>query len=109
MRPNYSLCVLLLLCLFVLCVGCRYIKDTNIKNSAEDLNALINKLAPAIKTWTPQPGAVLDLGLALRDPTSRLEQLTCLSVFSILCHCGKERDSYSICVIQLHKPQTLKQ
>uniref|UniRef100_A0A3P9BH80 Cytidine monophosphate-N-acetylneuraminic acid hydroxylase n=1 Tax=Maylandia zebra TaxID=106582 RepID=A0A3P9BH80_9CICH len=48
----------------------RYIKDTNIKNSAEDLNALINKLAPAIKTWTPQPGAVLDLGLALRDPTS---------------------------------------
>uniref|UniRef100_A0A3P9D5A6 Cytidine monophosphate-N-acetylneuraminic acid hydroxylase n=1 Tax=Maylandia zebra TaxID=106582 RepID=A0A3P9D5A6_9CICH len=49
----------------------RYIKDTNIKNSAEDLNALINKLAPAIKTWTPQPGAVLDLGLALRDPTNR--------------------------------------
>uniref|UniRef100_A0A669EZT5 Cytidine monophospho-N-acetylneuraminic acid hydroxylase n=1 Tax=Oreochromis niloticus TaxID=8128 RepID=A0A669EZT5_ORENI len=48
----------------------RYIKDTNIKNSAEHLNALINKLAPAIKTWTPQPGAVLDLGLALRDPTS---------------------------------------
>uniref|UniRef100_A0AAX7TNQ6 Cytidine monophosphate-N-acetylneuraminic acid hydroxylase n=1 Tax=Astatotilapia calliptera TaxID=8154 RepID=A0AAX7TNQ6_ASTCA len=49
----------------------RYIKDTNFKNSAEDLNALINKLAPAIKTWTPQPGAVLDLGLALRDPTNR--------------------------------------
>ncbi|XP_042073222.1 cytidine monophosphate-N-acetylneuraminic acid hydroxylase [Haplochromis burtoni] len=49
----------------------RYIKDSNIKNSAEDLNALINKLAPAIKTWTPQPGAVLDLGLALRDPTNR--------------------------------------
>ncbi|KAL4009255.1 hypothetical protein ACER0C_003107 [Sarotherodon galilaeus] len=49
----------------------RYIKDTNTKNSAEDLNALINKLAPAIKTWTPQPGAVLDLGLALRDPTDR--------------------------------------
>uniref|UniRef100_A0A3P9ASC1 Cytidine monophosphate-N-acetylneuraminic acid hydroxylase n=1 Tax=Maylandia zebra TaxID=106582 RepID=A0A3P9ASC1_9CICH len=48
----------------------RYIKDTNIKNSAEDLNALINKLAPTIKTWTPKPGAVLDLGLALTDPTN---------------------------------------
>ncbi|XP_034528985.1 cytidine monophosphate-N-acetylneuraminic acid hydroxylase isoform X1 [Notolabrus celidotus] len=48
----------------------RYIKETNHKNSAEDLNALINKLAPEIKTWTPKPGAVLDLGLALRDPTN---------------------------------------
>uniref|UniRef100_A0A8C4DQD2 Cytidine monophosphate-N-acetylneuraminic acid hydroxylase n=1 Tax=Dicentrarchus labrax TaxID=13489 RepID=A0A8C4DQD2_DICLA len=48
----------------------RYIKDTNIKNSAEDLNALINKIAPEIKTWTPKPGSVLDLGLALRDPTN---------------------------------------
>ncbi|XP_045928596.1 cytidine monophosphate-N-acetylneuraminic acid hydroxylase [Micropterus dolomieu] len=48
----------------------RYIKDTNTKNSAEDLNALINKHAPDIKTWTPKPGAVLDLGLALRDPTN---------------------------------------
>ncbi|XP_030576274.1 cytidine monophosphate-N-acetylneuraminic acid hydroxylase isoform X2 [Archocentrus centrarchus] len=48
----------------------RYIKDTNIKNSAEDLNALINKLAPEIKTWTPKPGAVLDLSLALIDLTN---------------------------------------
>uniref|UniRef100_A0A8C6UFF8 Cytidine monophosphate-N-acetylneuraminic acid hydroxylase n=1 Tax=Neogobius melanostomus TaxID=47308 RepID=A0A8C6UFF8_9GOBI len=47
----------------------RYIKETNTKNSAADLNALINKQAPEIKTWTPQPGAVLDLGLALRDPS----------------------------------------
>lgn len=47
----------------------RYIKETNTKNSAADLNALINKLAPEVKTWTPQPGAVLDLGLALRDPS----------------------------------------
>lgn len=51
---------------------CRYIRDTNIKNSAEDLNALINKLRPDTVTWTPQPGSVLDLGLALRDPTNRL-------------------------------------
>ncbi|CAK6959972.1 cytidine monophosphate-N-acetylneuraminic acid hydroxylase [Scomber scombrus] len=48
----------------------RYIKDTNTKNSAEDLNALINKTAPEIKTWTPKPSAVLDLGLALRDPAN---------------------------------------
>ncbi|KAM8909709.1 cytidine monophosphate-N-acetylneuraminic acid hydroxylase-like isoform 1-T1 [Spinachia spinachia] len=48
----------------------RYIRETNVKNSPEDLNALINKFAPDIKTWTPKPGAVLDLGLALRDPTN---------------------------------------
>ncbi|XP_077957187.1 cytidine monophosphate-N-acetylneuraminic acid hydroxylase isoform X1 [Gasterosteus aculeatus] len=48
----------------------RYIRQTNGKNSPEDLNALINKFAPDIKTWTPKPGAVLDLGLALRDPTN---------------------------------------
>ncbi|XP_071396679.1 cytidine monophosphate-N-acetylneuraminic acid hydroxylase [Centroberyx affinis] len=47
-----------------------YIKDTNVKNSAEELNALINKTAPGIRTWTPKPGAVLDLSLALRDTTS---------------------------------------
>lgn len=48
----------------------RYIKETNTKNDAADLNALINKRAPEVKTWTPQPGAVLDLGLALRDPSN---------------------------------------
>ncbi|KAK5896182.1 hypothetical protein CgunFtcFv8_009811 [Champsocephalus gunnari] len=48
----------------------RSIRGTNIKNSAENLNALINKVAPDINTWTPKPGSVLDLGLALRDPTN---------------------------------------
>ncbi|XP_029969792.1 cytidine monophosphate-N-acetylneuraminic acid hydroxylase [Salarias fasciatus] len=48
----------------------RYIKDTNIKNSPVSLNELINRTAPDIKTWTPKPGAVLDLGLALRDPSN---------------------------------------
>uniref|UniRef100_UPI003AAC7266 cytidine monophosphate-N-acetylneuraminic acid hydroxylase n=1 Tax=Centroberyx gerrardi TaxID=166262 RepID=UPI003AAC7266 len=47
-----------------------YIKDTNVKNSAEDLNALISKSAPGIRTWTPKPGAVLDLSLALRHTAS---------------------------------------
>lgn len=51
----------------------RYIKDTNIKNSAQDLNACITKLAPDVMTWTPKPGSVLDLGVALRDPTNRLK------------------------------------
>uniref|UniRef100_A0A668ABY4 Cytidine monophosphate-N-acetylneuraminic acid hydroxylase n=1 Tax=Myripristis murdjan TaxID=586833 RepID=A0A668ABY4_9TELE len=46
----------------------RYIKDTNTKNNPEELNALINKTAPGIVTWTPKPGAVLDLCLALRSP-----------------------------------------
>ncbi|XP_029681644.1 cytidine monophosphate-N-acetylneuraminic acid hydroxylase-like [Takifugu rubripes] len=48
----------------------RYIKDTNVKNSAEALNALINKIRPDTLTWTPKPGSVLDLGLALSDPTN---------------------------------------
>ncbi|XP_075867572.1 cytidine monophosphate-N-acetylneuraminic acid hydroxylase [Nelusetta ayraudi] len=48
----------------------RYIRKTNIKNHAEDLNALINTLTSDVVTWTPQPGSVLDLGLALTDPTN---------------------------------------
>ncbi|CAL8242606.1 unnamed protein product [Merluccius merluccius] len=44
-----------------------YIKNINIKNKAEDLNAEINKMAPNVTTWTPKPGATLDLALAL-DP-----------------------------------------
>ncbi|XP_061078379.1 cytidine monophosphate-N-acetylneuraminic acid hydroxylase [Conger conger] len=48
-----------------------YIKDTNLKNCAEDLNALISKQADNITTWTPKPGATLDLGLTLRDPSDR--------------------------------------
>ncbi|CAB1346216.1 unnamed protein product, partial [Coregonus sp. 'balchen'] len=47
----------------------RYIKDTNTKNNAEELNALIKKSAPGIATWTPKPGAVLDLALALMSPS----------------------------------------
>ncbi|KAM3859260.1 cytidine monophosphate-N-acetylneuraminic acid hydroxylase [Diretmus argenteus] len=47
-----------------------YIKDINIKNNPEQLNALINKIAPGITTWTPRPGAVLDLSLALSHPAS---------------------------------------
>ncbi|XP_046878767.1 cytidine monophosphate-N-acetylneuraminic acid hydroxylase isoform X2 [Hypomesus transpacificus] len=49
----------------------RNIKDMNRKNTAEELNALIRKTDPGIITWTPKPGAVLDLGLALRDPMNR--------------------------------------
>ncbi|XP_035263259.1 cytidine monophosphate-N-acetylneuraminic acid hydroxylase-like isoform X1 [Anguilla anguilla] len=48
-----------------------YIKATNVKNCVEDLNALISKQADSITTWTPKPGAVLDLGLTLRDPSDR--------------------------------------
>uniref|UniRef100_A0A8C6UGB3 Cytidine monophospho-N-acetylneuraminic acid hydroxylase n=1 Tax=Neogobius melanostomus TaxID=47308 RepID=A0A8C6UGB3_9GOBI len=48
----------------------RYIKETNTKNSAADLNALINKQAPEIKTWTPQPGAVLDLDWPFETPVT---------------------------------------
>ncbi|KAI1903809.1 hypothetical protein AGOR_G00031030 [Albula goreensis] len=46
-----------------------YIKETNTKNSAEDLNALICKTDASIFTWTPKPGAILDLATALRDPS----------------------------------------
>lgn len=65
-------------------VCCRYIKETNIKNSAKDLNALITTLAAEIMTWTPLPGAVLDLGLALRDPANRLTKTQALC----LCICA---------------------
>ncbi|TTG02114.1 Cytidine monophosphate-N-acetylneuraminic acid hydroxylase [Bagarius yarrelli] len=43
----------------------RYIKDTNKKNDPEELNQLINQTCPEIFTWTPVPGAVLDLALTL--------------------------------------------
>lgn len=49
----------------------RYIKETNTKNKAEELNALIKKSAPGITTWTPKPGAVLDLALALMSPSRK--------------------------------------
>ncbi|XP_018611146.2 cytidine monophosphate-N-acetylneuraminic acid hydroxylase isoform X1 [Scleropages formosus] len=50
----------------------RYIREINMKNSAEELNALTRKLNPSIKTWTPKPGSVLDLSLALKDPSSSM-------------------------------------
>uniref|UniRef100_A0A4W5PNE0 Cytidine monophospho-N-acetylneuraminic acid hydroxylase n=1 Tax=Hucho hucho TaxID=62062 RepID=A0A4W5PNE0_9TELE len=53
----------------------RYIKETNTKNNADELNALIKKSAPGITTWTPKPGAVLDLALALMSP-SRYDSIT---------------------------------
>ncbi|XP_030645472.1 cytidine monophosphate-N-acetylneuraminic acid hydroxylase [Chanos chanos] len=49
----------------------RYIKETNTKNSPEDLNNLIKKNCPDITTWTPKPGSVLDLALTLKDPSNR--------------------------------------
>ncbi|XP_063781283.1 cytidine monophosphate-N-acetylneuraminic acid hydroxylase-like [Pseudophryne corroboree] len=48
----------------------KYIKETNLKNDAATLNKLINKTSDVI-TWTPKPGAVLDVGRLLKDPTDR--------------------------------------
>ena len=52
----------------------------NRKNTAEELNALIRKTDTGIITWTPKPGAVLDLGLALRDPMNRCVGFVCVCV-----------------------------
>ncbi|KAI4552597.1 hypothetical protein MJG53_017565 [Ovis ammon polii x Ovis aries] len=46
----------------------RYIKETNIKNDPDELNNLIKKNSDVL-TWTPRPGATLDLGRMLKDPT----------------------------------------
>ena len=48
----------------------RYIKETNIKNDPNELNNLIKKNSDVI-TWTPRPGATLDLSRMLKDPTDR--------------------------------------
>lgn len=56
----------------------RYIKETNLKNDPEQLNNLIKKNS-AVATWTPRPGATLDLGRVLKDPTDR----------SVLDVCGR--------------------
>ncbi|XP_077862940.1 cytidine monophosphate-N-acetylneuraminic acid hydroxylase-like [Saccoglossus kowalevskii] len=45
----------------------KYIKDTNAKISPNALNDLINKHSPDIKTWTPLPGSMFDLGKILKD------------------------------------------
>ncbi|XP_077994815.1 cytidine monophosphate-N-acetylneuraminic acid hydroxylase-like [Glandiceps talaboti] len=44
-----------------------YIKETNTKVNPKALNDLINKFSPNIRTWTPIPGAILDLGKILQD------------------------------------------
>eukprot|EP00071_Canis_lupus_P036674 XP_022270231.1 cytidine monophosphate-N-acetylneuraminic acid hydroxylase [Canis lupus familiaris] len=46
----------------------KYIKETNIKNDPNELNNLIKKNSDVI-TWTPRPGATLDLSRMLKDPT----------------------------------------
>lgn len=46
----------------------KYIKETNTKNDPNQLNNLIRKNSDVV-TWTPRPGAVLDLGRMLKDPT----------------------------------------
>ncbi|XP_059879511.1 cytidine monophosphate-N-acetylneuraminic acid hydroxylase isoform X1 [Delphinus delphis] len=48
----------------------KYIKETNIKNDPNELNNLIKKNSDVL-TWTPRPGATLDLGRMLKDPTDR--------------------------------------
>ncbi|XP_055047282.2 cytidine monophosphate-N-acetylneuraminic acid hydroxylase isoform X2 [Misgurnus anguillicaudatus] len=48
----------------------RYIKETNKKNSAEDLNASIRTSCPNTLTWTPLPSSVLDVALALADQSN---------------------------------------
>ncbi|XP_073669915.1 cytidine monophosphate-N-acetylneuraminic acid hydroxylase-like isoform X2 [Paramisgurnus dabryanus] len=48
----------------------RYIKETNTKNSAENLNASIRKSFPNTLTWTPLPSSVLDVALALADSSN---------------------------------------
>uniref|UniRef100_A0A8C6DJ85 Cytidine monophosphate-N-acetylneuraminic acid hydroxylase n=1 Tax=Moschus moschiferus TaxID=68415 RepID=A0A8C6DJ85_MOSMO len=46
----------------------KYIRETNIKNDPDELNNLIKKNSDVL-TWTPRPGATLDLGRMLKDPT----------------------------------------
>ncbi|XP_035680899.1 cytidine monophosphate-N-acetylneuraminic acid hydroxylase-like [Branchiostoma floridae] len=48
-----------------------YIRETNFKNSAEKLNTLINRYSDHIITWTPHPGATLDLARILDDTGDR--------------------------------------
>uniref|UniRef100_A0AAY5ETW6 Cytidine monophosphate-N-acetylneuraminic acid hydroxylase n=1 Tax=Electrophorus electricus TaxID=8005 RepID=A0AAY5ETW6_ELEEL len=52
----------------------RYIKNINTKNNPEDLNKKIKNLCPHITTWTPLPGSVLDLALALTNQDDCITQ-----------------------------------
>uniref|UniRef100_H2ZVX4 Cytidine monophosphate-N-acetylneuraminic acid hydroxylase n=1 Tax=Latimeria chalumnae TaxID=7897 RepID=H2ZVX4_LATCH len=47
----------------------KYIRETNLKNDPDELNTLIRKSKSDITTWTPKPGAVLDLARVLQDPS----------------------------------------
>ena len=52
-----------------LCVCCfifSYVRTTNTKNSPADLNKLIQRYSPHIKTWTPVPGSIMDLQKVLQ-------------------------------------------
>ncbi|KAF7245105.1 Cytidine monophosphate-N-acetylneuraminic acid hydroxylase [Varanus komodoensis] len=49
-----------------------YIKNTNLKNDPDELNRLIKKKSNGVSTWTPKPGAILDLARVLRDPTDSM-------------------------------------
>ncbi|XP_053106182.1 cytidine monophosphate-N-acetylneuraminic acid hydroxylase-like isoform X2 [Hemicordylus capensis] len=49
-----------------------YIKETNLKNDPDVLNRLIRKMSSDISTWTPKPGATLDLARMLTDPTDKM-------------------------------------
>lgn len=64
----------------------RYLKETNMKNNPEELNSLINKLSPSTLTWTPKPGAVLDLGLAQKNPNDRCVFSLCSEVYIMTYH-----------------------
>uniref|UniRef100_A0A8D0GW88 Uncharacterized protein n=1 Tax=Sphenodon punctatus TaxID=8508 RepID=A0A8D0GW88_SPHPU len=50
----------------------KYIKETNLKNDPDELNRQIRKKSSDISTWTPKPGAILDLARMLKDPTDSL-------------------------------------
>ncbi|XP_002936491.2 cytidine monophosphate-N-acetylneuraminic acid hydroxylase isoform X2 [Xenopus tropicalis] len=48
----------------------KYLKETNLKNDPNELNKLIGNSSDVL-TWTPKPGATLDLGSLLNDPTDQ--------------------------------------
>ncbi|XP_035682762.1 cytidine monophosphate-N-acetylneuraminic acid hydroxylase-like [Branchiostoma floridae] len=65
-----------------------YIRDTNTKNSAERLNALINRYSDHIITWTPRPGATLDLARVLDDTVDRRLTKRVATVFDMVLYSG---------------------
>lgn len=50
----------------------------------ENINTLIHQLSRGTKRWSPKLGAVLDRGLTLKDPTSRMTMSqSCPCVFML--------------------------